>query len=256
MKRIAEALVHLKEKRIIHADIKPSNILLSRMGAVKLCDFGIAKRLPEGQDHFISNDEKGSPEFMSPETIKNGNRYEYGIDVWAFGMVAVTMHKSGKTLYPNSTPEMPGSFDIGDWKIWARHPVEYFFTVFGSHLCSPEEHDIKWQLYMTRSERTRERMDTAKVRKEWGEDRAHDAIIYKKHFDYAMLLRMCLVPNADSCPESVSLQHDSEWKRGTIEEVLKSNYFSTFKISELEERNLVIGIIQNSVAKSVERITL
>lgn len=67
LKHIAEPLVYLKEKRIIHADIKPSNSLMSRMGAVKLCDFGIAKHLPESQDHFISNDEKGSTEFMAPE---------------------------------------------------------------------------------------------------------------------------------------------------------------------------------------------
>lgn len=76
------------------------------------------------------------------------------------------MHKSGKTLYRNSTPEMPGSFDIGDWNIWARHPVENFFSFFGSHLCSPEEHDISWQLYMKKSEMTRKLMDTEEKRGE------------------------------------------------------------------------------------------
>jgi mitogen-activated protein kinase kinase len=38
-------LTYLHEKRIIHRDVKPGNILLTRKGEVKLCDFGISKEL-------------------------------------------------------------------------------------------------------------------------------------------------------------------------------------------------------------------
>ena len=43
------ALKYLRERRVIHRDIKPENILLSNTGRLKLCDFGIAVVVAEGE---------------------------------------------------------------------------------------------------------------------------------------------------------------------------------------------------------------
>lgn len=50
----------------MHRDVKPSNILLSWNGEVKLCDFGISGRLIESRAH---SRQAGCPLYMGPERL-------------------------------------------------------------------------------------------------------------------------------------------------------------------------------------------
>jgi len=43
---ISRALIHCHSKGFIHRDMKPENCLIDKNGYIKLCDFGMAKRLP------------------------------------------------------------------------------------------------------------------------------------------------------------------------------------------------------------------
>ena len=76
------------EKRQIHRDIKPDNMMLSRSGAVKVADFGVAGSADSiGLASFV-----GTATYMSPERIK-GERYGTPSDVWSAGIVVAQVLK-------------------------------------------------------------------------------------------------------------------------------------------------------------------
>lgn len=82
--QLAFALSYIHDKKILHRDLKTSNIFLSSSGFVKIGDFGISKIL-EGT---LENAETivGTPYYMSPEVCENVP-YSYKSDVWALGCV-------------------------------------------------------------------------------------------------------------------------------------------------------------------------
>jgi serine/threonine protein kinase len=47
MKSVCSAVAYAHDCAVIHRDIKPGNVLLTSSGAVKLCDFGLSRRLPD-----------------------------------------------------------------------------------------------------------------------------------------------------------------------------------------------------------------
>src|SRR5262249_42131932 len=73
MCQVLSALSYAHERGVIHRDVKPSNIMLTASGVVKLMDFGIAKT---GSDHKLTaaGTPLGSPYYMSPEQVKGALR--------------------------------------------------------------------------------------------------------------------------------------------------------------------------------------
>ncbi|MCE9584739.1 MAG: protein kinase, partial [Planctomycetes bacterium] len=82
--RIAEALRFAIRRGIVHRDIKPRNVLVSRAGEIKLTDFGLAKMLLDGSSMTSTGAVMGTPEFMSPEQF-DGARADQRSDIYALG---------------------------------------------------------------------------------------------------------------------------------------------------------------------------
>ncbi|XP_067328312.1 calcium/calmodulin-dependent protein kinase kinase 1 isoform X1 [Anolis sagrei] len=83
---IVLGMEYLHYQKIIHRDVKPSNLLLDDEGRVKIADFGVSNQF-EGSDAQLSST-AGTPAFMAPEAISDSGKSFSGkaLDVWAMGI--------------------------------------------------------------------------------------------------------------------------------------------------------------------------
>jgi serine/threonine protein kinase len=100
-KQLCGALAYAHEKRIVHRDIKTSNVMIKEDGSVMLMDFGLSKFVEEtaGTKTSVS----GTPYYMSPEQTL-GEGVDYRTDIYSLGVM----------LYELATGRVPfTSGDIG-----------------------------------------------------------------------------------------------------------------------------------------------
>jgi serine/threonine protein kinase/beta-lactam-binding protein with PASTA domain len=99
--QISDALQHAHENDIVHRDVKPQNILITREGRAKLTDFGIAK---EATTATLTQTDTvvGSVHYISPEQAK-GETAEPASDIYSLGIVMYEM-VTGKLPFQGETP--------------------------------------------------------------------------------------------------------------------------------------------------------
>lgn len=83
----------------LHRDVKPENILITKEGVVKLCDFGFARMISPGDKY---TDYVATRWYRAPELLVGDTQYGTPVDVWAIGCVFAELVK-GEALWPGKS---------------------------------------------------------------------------------------------------------------------------------------------------------
>lgn len=104
-RQVAEALCYLHHRDLVHRDIKPGNILITRGGEVKLLDLGLAKNLKDPVDYTQAGAIIGTPQYMAPEQAKGSNLVDFRSDIYSLGVTLFHM-VTGKVPFRGSRKEV------------------------------------------------------------------------------------------------------------------------------------------------------
>ena len=98
MHQLIQAISFCHSQSVIHRDIKPENLLISSLGELKLCDFGFARIIQQG-DHLT--DYVATRWYRAPELLV-GVQYDESVDMWAIGCLMAELIDS-QPLFPGES---------------------------------------------------------------------------------------------------------------------------------------------------------
>ncbi|NWI55317.1 MK15 kinase, partial [Calyptomena viridis] len=103
--QLLKATKFIHSGNVIHRDQKPSNVLLDAGCCVKLCDFGLARSLCQGEQDQASpvlTDYVATRWYRAPEILLASRSYTKGVDMWSIGCILGEM-LLGKPLFPGTS---------------------------------------------------------------------------------------------------------------------------------------------------------
>jgi serine/threonine protein kinase len=105
--KVARALAEAHKDGVIHRDLKPDNLMVTKSGRPYVMDFGLAKSLEAESSLSVSGDIMGTPLFMSPEQAKGeGDKIDPRTDVYSLGATLYTLLTGEKPFTGKTSMEI------------------------------------------------------------------------------------------------------------------------------------------------------
>lgn len=141
--QVLDALVETHKLGVVHCDLKPENIMLTKSGArsdvVKLIDFGVASLRTNMQgDGASERPLVGTPQYMAPEQIRRDNIGPW-TDIYAVGLILIELW-TGQIVFDHEDPR-----EVLRQQLYAPvpFPAELASTEIGSVIRRAVEKDVK-----------------------------------------------------------------------------------------------------------------
>lgn len=117
LNEVAKGLKYAHDKGVVHRDIKPDNVLISKTGRVKLVDFGIATARKDNEEEITQTGAvMGTPAYMSPEQLASTKTVDKRSDIYSLGVMFYKMVTGVRPFPSNFTAEAIHSITRGQYE--------------------------------------------------------------------------------------------------------------------------------------------
>jgi len=127
--QLFKGIAFCHNKRVLHRDLKPQNLLINRKGELKLADFGLARAFGIPMKNY--SHEVVTLWYRAPDVLLGSRKYSTPIDIWSIGCIFAEM-ATGRPLFPGgntndqllhifrvlgtpNTQSWPAVADLPDW---------------------------------------------------------------------------------------------------------------------------------------------